>query len=503
MTVNRVIDIPATGSVIIAPLQMTLPIFSELLEPVGIAPALDFDSSGRLLCSQLPGLTLRTRIRFIVDRSVRFELSDDDEVRRLLKHWRAELSPQLEGSEKEDFVSGFEDDEALLDLASDAPIIRLVNHLFARALDLNASDIHFEPNEHSLNVRCRVDGIMTRIEKLPVKIHTAVASRLKLMARLDIGEKRLPQDGRIDYQLGSNQLDMRVSTLPGVHGESVVLRILDRSDTAVELTALGMPQSILKDYQSVITQPHGMILITGPTGSGKTTTLYATLEKINSEKQKIITVEDPVEYQLDGITQIQANASIGLSFAAGLRSIVRQDPDVLMVGEIRDHETAEIAIESALTGHLVFSTLHTNDAASAVTRLQDMGVEGYLISSSLLAIQAQRLVRRVCTDCASTGSIGAHELAVLQITREECPEINRGQGCEACGHTGYRGRVGLYELLLMSDAIRHSVASGADANVMRNEAISAGMRTLREDALDKLKAGLTTPEEVVRVTRAL
>ena len=210
-----------------------------------------------------------------------------------------------------------------------------------------------------------------------------------------------------------------------------------------------------------------------------------------------------MEYQLDGITQIQTNASIGLSFAAGLRSIVRQDPDVLMVGEIRDHETAEIAIESALTGHLVFSTLHTNDAAGAVTRLQDMGVEGYLISSSLLAIQAQRLVRRVCTDCTSSGPINADELAVLQITREECPEINRGQGCESCGHTGYRGRVGLYELLLMSDAIRHSVASGADANVIRKEGIAAGMRTLREDALDKLKAGLTTPEEVVRVTRAL
>ncbi len=503
MTGNRTVATIAEGPVTEAPFQMTLPVFSQLLEPVGIAPAMDFDSSGRLLCNQLPSLALRTRIRFIVDRSVRFELSDDDQVRRLLKHWRAELSPQLEGSEEEDFVSGFEDDEVLLDLASDAPIIRLVNHLFARALDLNASDIHFEPNEHSLNVRCRVDGIMTRIEKLPVKIHTAVASRLKLMARLDIGEKRLPQDGRIDYQLGSNQLDMRLSTLPGVHGESVVLRILDRSDTAVELAALGMPKSILKDYQSVITQPHGMILITGPTGSGKTTTLYATLEKINSEKQKIITVEDPVEYQLDGITQIQANASIGLSFAAGLRSIVRQDPDVLMVGEIRDHETAEIAIESALTGHLVFSTLHTNDAAGAVTRLQDMGVEGYLISSSLLAIQAQRLVRRVCTDCASTGPISADELAVLQITREECPEINRGHGCESCGHTGYRGRVGLYELLLMSDAIRHHVASGADANVICKEATSAGMRTLREDALDKLKVGLTTPEEVVRVTRAL
>jgi len=323
------------------------------------------------------------------------------------------------------------------------------------------------------------------------------------MAKLDIGEKRLPQDGRIDYQIGSKQLDMRVSTLPGVHGESVVLRILDRSDTTVDLAQLGMPASVLQNYQGVISQPHGMILITGPTGSGKTTTLYATLEKINSERQKIITVEDPVEYQLDGITQIQANASIGLSFAAGLRSIVRQDPDVLMVGEIRDHETAEIAIESALTGHLVFSTLHTNDAAGAVTRLQDMGVEGYLISSSLLAIQAQRLVRRICTDCAETKPLSEDEATVLEISVQDCPEIRRGKGCERCGQTGYRGRVGLYELLMMSDAIRHHVASGADANIIRDQAIKEGMRTLREDAIDKLNAGLTTPEEVVRVTRAI
>lgn len=482
---------------------ITLPIFSQLLEPEGIAPAQDFQESGKLLCNSLPSIQLRSQIRFIVGGSLEFVLSEDAEVRRMLKHWRAELSPQIEGSDDDVFVSGFDEDDALMDMASDAPIIRLVNHLFARALDLNASDIHFEPNENTLDVRCRVDGIMTRIERLPAKIHTAVASRLKLMARLDIGEKRLPQDGRIDYQIGSNQLDMRVSTLPGVHGESVVLRILDRSDTAVDLQQLGMPEQVLQDYQSVVTQPHGMILITGPTGSGKTTTLYATLEKINDEKRKIITVEDPVEYQLEGITQIQANASIGLSFAAGLRSIVRQDPDVLMVGEIRDHETAEIAIESALTGHLVFSTLHTNDAAGAVTRLQDMGVEGYLISSSLLGIQAQRLVRRVCTDCQEEHPISEDELAVLQIEAQECPTIVRGRGCEACGQTGYRGRVGLYELLLMSDAIRHHIASGADANVIRDEAIASGMRTLRQDALEKLKAGLTTPEEVVRVTRAL
>ncbi|HJN95420.1 MAG TPA: ATPase, T2SS/T4P/T4SS family [Gammaproteobacteria bacterium] len=482
---------------------MTMPIFSQLLEPQGIAPAQDFEESGKLICGHTPSIELRAKIRYITRELVSFRVSNDEEVRRLMKHWRAELSPEIDNDDDDIFVSGFEDDEQLKDLASEAPIIRLVNHLFARALDLNASDIHFEPNESHLDVRCRVDGIMTRIERLPVKIHTAVASRLKLMARLDIGEKRLPQDGRIDYQFDNQHLDMRVSTLPGVHGESVVLRILDRGDMSVDLQQLGMPKHILNDYQKIVTQPHGMILITGPTGSGKTTTLYATLEKINSEKQKIITVEDPVEYQLEGITQIQANASIGLSFAAGLRSIVRQDPDILMVGEIRDHETAEIAIESALTGHLVFSTLHTNDAAGAVTRLQDMGVEGYLISSSLLAIQAQRLVRRVCPDCYKTHELSSDEATVLEISQEICPSIKRGSGCERCGSTGYRGRVGLYELLLMSDAIRHHIATGADANVIREQAISEGMETLRQDALAKLQAGLTTPEEVVRVTRAL
>ena len=481
---------------------ITLPIFSQLLEPDGIAPSQNFEESGELICSQIPDVQIRAKVRFIIGEIVRFKLGGDDEVRKLSKYWRAELSPRIEGEEADIFVSGFEDDEGLTDLASEAPIIRLVNHLFARSLDLNSSDIHFEPNEIYLDIRCRVDGIMTRIERLPVRIHTAVASRLKLMAKLDIGEKRLPQDGRINYKVGSKQLDMRVSTLPGVHGESIVLRILDRSDTSVDLAQLGMPQNVLKHYRSIITQPHGMILITGPTGSGKTTTLYATLEKINSEKQKIITVEDPVEYQLEGITQIQANASIGLNFAAGLRSIVRQDPDVLMVGEIRDHETAEISIESALTGHLVFSTLHTNDAAGAVTRLQDMGVEGYLISSSLLAIQAQRLVRRVCTDCAELVDLNQDEATVLGVPIEICPKVKRGSGCESCAHTGYRGRVGLYELLMMSDAIRHHIANDSDANVIRDQAVAEGMQTLREDAIEKLKNGLTTPEEVVRVTRS-
>ncbi len=482
--------------------HLTLPIFSQLLEPEGMAPAQNFNHSLELVCNRLPSIESRAKVRYVIGDKVRFRIGNTDEVARLTKHWRAELSPEIADAD-DTFVSGFGDDDEFADMDSEAPIIRLVNHLFARAMDLNASDIHFEPTEHHLEVRCRVDGIMTRIEKLPIKIQSAVASRLKLMAKLDIGEKRLPQDGRIDYRIGDRELDMRVSTLPGVLGESVVLRILDRSDLSIELTDLGMPQKVLRDYVRLITQPHGLILITGPTGSGKTTTLYATLEKINDEKHKIVTVEDPVEYQLDGITQIQVNSRIGLSFASGLRSIVRQDPDILMIGEIRDHETAEIAIESALTGHLVFSTLHTNDAAGAVTRLQDMGVQSYLISSSLLGIQAQRLVRRVCIDCKEQLDLTLDEANVLGVERQDYPRINRGAGCERCGGTGYRGRVGLYELLMMSDQIRHLITSGADANVIRREGIKEGMKTLREDALEKLQAGLTTPEEVVRVTRAV
>jgi general secretion pathway protein E len=483
------------------PPALSLPVFSQLLEPAGIAPAQNFSESRQLVYTQIPSIDYRARVRFVIGDQVNFRSGTSEEVARLIKYWRSVLSPQI--ADEDDTYAGFSEAEDFSDMDSEAPIIRLVNHLFARALDLNASDIHFEPNENYLEVRCRVDGIMTRIERLPVKIQSAVASRLKLMARLDIGEKRLPQDGRIDYKVGNRDLDMRVSTLPGVLGESIVLRILDRSDLSIDLADLGMPKNVLTNYMRVITQPHGLILITGPTGSGKTTTLYGTLEKINSEKHKIVTVEDPVEYQLNGITQIQVNPNIGLSFASGLRSIVRQDPDILMIGEIRDHETAEIAIESALTGHLVFSTLHTNDAAGAVTRLQDMGIESYLLSSSLLCIQAQRLVRRVCTDCGQTAPMTDDEALVLDVNRSDYPVINRGSGCERCGGTGYRGRVGLYELLMLTDEIRHLITSGADANVIRKQAVQEGMLTLREDALEKLRTGVTTPEEVVRVTRAI
>jgi len=481
---------------------LSLTVLKQLLEKIEMAPGKSFFDDGVLYYSTVPAFEDLSRLRFLFGHEISFRQAESDKVSSLLKHWRAELSPRFD-EETEDLSSILVGAEDWSDLDSEKPIIQLVNHLFTRAFDLNASDIHFEPTEDDLEVRCRVDGIMAVIEKLPLSIQSAVTSRLKLMARMDIGEKRLPQDGRIDHRIGSRELDMRVSTLPGVLGESVVLRILDRQDLSIDLTELGMPQHVLKKYTEAVTQSHGLILITGPTGSGKTTTLYGTLEKITTEERKVITVEDPVEYQLDGVTQIQVNPKIGLSFASGLRSIVRQDPDILMIGEIRDHETAEIAIESALTGHLVFSTLHTNDAAGAVTRLQDMGIEGYLITSSVLAIQAQRLIRRVCTACSETCDLTEDERVVLELEPGELETISRGRGCETCGGTGYKGRIGLFELLTMSNEVRHIINTGGDATAIREQAKKEGMTTLREDALSKLRRGLTTPEEVVRVTRAL
>lgn len=480
---------------------MNLPLFTQLLSKKNIAPVEHFPDDPRLLFSTLPTIEDRARIRFLMGSHIRFEQGQEEQIARLIKHWRAKLSPELNGNDDRNVDQL--DDEYLKDLASDAPVIRMVNHLMERALDLSASDIHFEPEEKYLMVRCRVDGVMVPIEKLPVNVQPSVSSRIKLMARLDIGEKRLPQDGRIQYTMGERTLDMRVSTLPGVHGESIVLRILDRSDVTVSLDKLGMPEDILKPYARIIQQPHGMILITGPTGSGKTTTLYGTLEKINTGTQKIITVEDPVEYQLEGVTQIHVNSKIGLTFAAGLRSIVRQDPDIIMVGEIRDHETAEIAIESALTGHLVFSTLHTNDAAGAITRLQDMGIDTYLISSSVMVVMAQRLVRKICPHCAQEIPLTPEEAHLLNIDLRKLATIRRGTGCERCANTGYRGRLGLYELLVVSDEVRHVISNNGDANAIREQAVKEGMRTLRGDALTKLYNGITTPEEIVRVTRAI
>ena len=385
-----------------------------------------------------------------------------------------------------------EDVEQLRDMASEAPVIRLVNNLIARAVEQRASDIHLEPFEKEFRVRYRIDGVLYNRDAPPRELRAAVISRLKLMARLNIAERRLPQDGRIRLRTLGKEIDLRVSTLPTLYGESVVMRLLDRSaGDFYELPNLGFSETMLARMEHHTSQPHGIFLVTGPTGSGKSTTLYSVLKRINLPDKKIITIEDPVEYQMDGINQIHVNPQIGLTFAAGLRHIVRQDPDVIMVGEIRDLETAEIAIRAALTGHLVFSTLHTNDAPSAITRLTDMGVENYLISSSLLAVLAQRLVRLTCPHCR----VVDERQAALDRP------VYRGAGCDRCSHIGYRGRQGILELMEVNDEIRRLVVQNADASVLTAAARSNGMRTLKEDGWDKVYRGVTTVEEVVRVAQ--
>lgn len=478
--------------------QLDFTLYSLLLEKIGVVPDQDFPQSGNLLYDGAVTSWDRSRIRFVLGSRVNFIPAEKSYIKKMQQHWRDLLSPEFSHNS----VNDADQEDELRDMASEAPIITLVNNIIEQAVELAASDIHFEPGEKALKVRCRVDGVLVNISELPVTARAAVSSRLKLMAQLDIGEKRLPQDGRIKFAGKSKTIDLRVSTLPGAHGESIVLRILDRSDVLVDLDNLGMPDDVLSDYESVICSPHGMILVTGPTGSGKTTTLYATLDKIYDEKVKIITVEDPVEYEFPGITQVQVKSKIGLTFAAGLRSIVRQDPDIILIGEIRDRETADIAIESSLTGHLVFSTLHTNDAAGAITRLQDIGTESYLISSSVLAILAQRLVRKTCRKCGRSQKLTVREKELLNLNNSEEIEFFRGHGCDHCGHTGYRGRVGVYELLMINDTIRKLIMDGASANTILQKGIDQGMRTLRQDALLKLRQGITTPEEILRISRS-
>jgi general secretion pathway protein E len=408
-----------------------------------------------------------------------------------------------------------EDVDHLRDLASEAPVIRFVNVMINRAVESRASDIHIEPFENELKVRYRIDGVLHDVDAPQRRLQAAIVSRIKIMAKLNIAERRLPQDGRIKLRMMGKEIDLRVSTLPTLYGESVVLRILDRGSIVLDLEKLGFPSDTLTDWESMIVKPYGMILVTGPTGSGKTTTLYGSLHKVNSPDKKIITIEDPVEYQLNGVNQIHVKPQIGLTFANGLRSIVRQDPDVIMVGEIRDAETAEIAIQAALTGHLVFSTLHTNDAAGAVSRLLEMGVEDYLLASSLLGVLAQRLVRRNCPACkrevdavlpeevgAANGGNGTapHRDGDLPDHLATLPTYE-GAGCESCSFTGYRGRSGIYELLLVNDPIRQLILKHASADMIRQEAIRLHMRTLREDGWLKVRDGTTTVSEIIRVTR--
>ena len=401
-------------------------------------------------------------------------------------------------SEEEE--SAFDDVRAL---ATQAPVIKLVNVLILEALKARASDLHLESTANGLRVRHRIDGVLHDVSRPPRAYQAAVISRIKIMANLNIAERRLPQDGRIRLRLSEREVDLRVSTVPSIHGEGVVLRILDRGTRVLSLSELGMSEGVVDIWGRLIRRPHGIILVTAPTGSGKTTTLYAGLSSINQPDLKIITIEDPVEYQLEGITQIPVNRKAGLSFANALRSILRHDPDVLMVGEMRDPETAEIAIQSALTGHMVFSTLHTNDAAGGITRLVDMGVEPYLVSATLEGILAQRLVRVVCDDCAEPYDPPADELKRVggELKGKQRPKFRRGSGCEACSGTGYRGRSGIYELMPMSEKIREQLVHGASLDEIRATTRREGMQPLRADGYAKAAAGLTTLEEVLRVTR--
>src|SRR5689334_22738104 len=447
---------------------------------LAMADPLDFET--RNTVAESTGLTVEAGIapeQEILDAIDRYYGQDKNET---------ELAAQ--GADSEDL-------EHLRDMASEAPVIRLVNAMIAQAVEQRASDIHIEPFEKEFRIRYRIDGVLASQSPPPRELKAAIISRVKLMAKLNIAERRLPQDGRIKIKTLGREVDLRVSTLPTLYGESVVMRLLDRSaGDFYDLERLGFDDHMLRRMEYYTSLPHGIFLVTGPTGSGKSTTLYSALKRINQTDKKIITIEDPVEYQMDGINQIHVNTQIGLTFAQGLRHIVRQDPDVIMVGEIRDRETADIAIRSALTGHFVYSTLHTNDAPSAIARLTDMGVENYLITSSLVAVLAQRLVRVICAGCkVSAGT-------ALTPEGETIP-VFRGAGCESCFNTGYRGRLGIFELMELNEELRASIMRNEDSGKITEIARRHGMQNLREDGWNKVRRGMTSAEEVMRVTQEL
>ena len=424
---------------------------------------------------------------------VNVQLASEQEIADAIERYFGERDRATDGLG--DSAEAGENLEHLRDMASEAPVIRLVNAMIALAVEKRASDIHIEPFEKEFRVRYRIDGVLFNQEAPPRELKAAIVSRLKLMAKLNIAERRLPQDGRIKIKILGREIDLRVSTLPTLYGESVVMRILDRSyGDFYDLLRLGFDDYMLARMQHYIQLPHGIFLVTGPTGSGKSTTLYSALKRINIPDRKIITIEDPVEYQMDGINQIHVNPQIGLTFAAGLRHIVRQDPDVIMVGEIRDRETADISIRAALTGHFVFSTLHTNDAPSAITRLTDMGVENFLITSSLVAVLAQRLVRVICAGCKVAAGVETSPFG-------DRVQTFRGAGCETCNGTGFKGRNGIFELMEMNEEIRGLIMRNEDASKIAEAGRRNGMHSLREDGWEKVKRGVTTSDEVMRVTQ--
>ncbi|MEJ6541282.1 MAG: ATPase, T2SS/T4P/T4SS family [Halioglobus sp.] len=441
-----------------------------------------------------------------LDKTVLMALGLESDISKALQNYVNSEDDQEESLD--DHFSGQSDDdfiEHLKDLASEAPVIRLVNQIIHRALDMKASDIHIEPFEDGLHLRYRVDGVLQHYPDPPAgNLAAAIASRIKLLSQMNIAERRLPQDGRIMTRVKGHELDLRVSTIPTVHGESIVMRVLDRESIKLSLSVMGFSDYNLRRYSELLARPHGVLLVTGPTGSGKTTTLYASLASLDSESLKIITVEDPVEYQLQGVNQIQVQSQIDLDFSRALRAILRQDPDIIMIGEMRDTETAKIGVQSALTGHMVLSTLHTNTAASAITRLEDMGVERYLITSSVNGVLAQRLVRSLCEDCkepVELDNASINQTGLRPYVAGENCTVYQAVGCESCMKTGYSGRTGIHELFVLDDVMHGAIMSGADATVLHAAAKEQGMTTLYEDGLRKVLEGVTSMEEVLRVTR--
>ena len=433
--------------------------------------------------------------RHLMGRKVSFYLSQRTHIERVVTAVYDQSAAAGEDGNYE--IDPNASEETLRDLALEAPIVRLVNDMFARAVEMKASDIHVEPSEKELAIRFRVDGILQTAMTPPIASYPAIAGRLKLIGGLNIAERRLPQDGRTDLQIGRTQIDIRLSTIPCMYGESIVLRILRKNIDTFNITNIGMQDASRQAFTELVQLPHGMVLVVGPTGSGKTTTLYCIMNLLDTERKKIITIEDPIEYQINGVTQIQVRPAIGLTFASGLRHIVRQDPDIILVGEIRDKETAEIAINAALTGHLVLSTLHTNDATGAISRLLDMGVENFLISSALVGVLSQRLVRRVCSDCMGSGT--TTEARTGTVIRGTDGGNEQFRTCRTCGGSGYRERVGIYELLPVNDEIRRAITQEVDNATLNRIARENGMVNLREDGEEKVRNGITTAAEVARV----
>ena len=442
-------------------------------------------------------------LRLGTGKTVQMALASAQDIEQALKVYLADEQGDFERA-AEAYVNDDEFVEHLKDLASETPVVQLVNQLIQRSLDLGASDIHIESVDGGLRIRYRIDGVLqdgaTPVDE---RLSAAVISRIKLLANLNIAERRLPQDGRIMMRVKGHELDLRVSSLPTVHGECVVMRVLDRQSVRLDIEDMGFSPDILKHYLSLLNRPHGVLLLTGPTGSGKTTTLYASLSNLDSDSLKIITVEDPVEYQLEGINQIPVQSQIDLTFARALRSILRQDPDIIMIGEMRDTETAQISVQAALTGHLVLSTLHTNTAAGAITRLEDMGVERFLITAAVNGVLAQRLLRKLCSACKRPAQLDAEQLARLGMT-DDAPkeaEVFEAVGCDQCKGTGYSGRSAIHELFVLDDEIQRAILDGSDANQLREVARAKGMATLYEDGMRKVLAGQTSIDEVLRVTQ--